>query len=272
MTNKQQTKLWLATLLLRFLEFTPCKAFQSSPIRINNSLQLHRQRGHHHQEQQQQQQRQFVCPKFSPLRNTILFSSPASDSGSISRDDDDNFMKALKSRIDKVSDRDTKLPIVVVDAMLPRQTLKIEVGPDDQLFHKLIKSIIQDERPYFGMVGAARLANSGQTLPLQNGVKVQLVGNPIVVKENHSLRVELKALERFRITGELDTVHDGSGWTEARVKFLDSAQEEAAEEGGDNPISLARAMSRVREFTSPNLQMPNGMSLIDRWVELAKKK
>ena len=197
-------------------------------------------------------------------------------------DDDDDFMKALQSRIQTVSDRETKLPIVIVDTMLPRQTLKIEVGPEDQLFHKLVKNLIQDERPYFGMVGYARL-NTGQTLPLQNGVQVQIIGKPQVVGSNNpneesmdddessqnALRVELKATDRFRITGELDT-HPG-GWTEARVRFLDSSDEEAEEEDGDNPLGLARAMSRARELTAPNAQMPDGASLVDRWIALAKE-
>jgi len=192
-------------------------------------------------------------------------------------------MASLRSRVQQVADRETKMPIVALDPMLPRQVLKIEVT-DDKQFIELVKTRIEQEKPYFGMIGLATLAKTGQTLPLQNGVEVEIVGNPVPIAGG--LRLALRATRRFRITGEFDQAEQG--WSEARVRFLDSKEEERQEEeiylkrstlgsgeGGDereiDPMSLARAMSQAREFTSPNANMPGGRSLVDRWIELAKQ-
>jgi Lon protease-like protein len=170
--------------------------------------------------------------------------------------------------MEQVADQDTKLPIVVIDTMLPRQVLKIEANEDS--FTRLVKTQLEKENPVFGMVGLATLS-TGQTLPLQNGVEVEIVGMPKVVEGTPlGLRVELRAGRRFRITGELDTAKEG--WTQARVRFLDSKQEEEAEEKGAEPIALARAMSLAREFTAPNVNMKDNASLVDRWIELARQK
>lgn len=180
-----------------------------------------------------------------------------------SNDDADDFMKGLRSRMEEVKDRDTKLPIIVVDTMLPRQSLKIEVN--EEVFTKLVRNVLQKERPIIGMVGLAQL-NTGQSFPLQNGVVVE-IEKPHMVEAG--LRIELRGGQRFRITGELETADEG--WTEARVKYLESTEEEAEEENGPDPISLARAMQRAKEFTSPNANMPEGKSLVDRWIELARE-
>lgn len=181
-------------------------------------------------------------------------------------------MDSLRSRMEQVADQDTKLPIVVIDTMLPRQVLKIEANEDS--FTRLVKTQLEKETPVFGMVGLATLS-TGQTLPLQNGVEVEIVGVPKVVKQGTTtrplgLRVELRAGRRFRITGELDTAKEG--WTQARVRFLESKEEEEAEEKGPEPIALARAMSLAREFTAPNVNMKDNKSLVDRWIELAREK
>jgi Lon protease-like protein len=168
--------------------------------------------------------------------------------------------------MEQVADRDTKLPIVVIDTMLPRQVLKIEA--DEEIFKRLVKHLVETETPVLGMVGLAQL-NTGQTLPLQNGVEVEVIGKPHVAEDTGGLRVELRSGRRFRITGELETCQ--RGWTEARVRFLDSAEEEAAEEGGPEPLSLARAVARASEFTAPNANMPSSRSLVDRWIQLARE-
>jgi hypothetical protein len=87
----------------------------------------------------------------------------------------DSFMASLRNRVLQVTDRDTKIPLVVLDAMLPRQVLKIHVQND--LFLQLIKSRLEDETPCFGMLGMATLA-SGEKVHLTVGVEVQIVGKP----------------------------------------------------------------------------------------------
>lgn len=185
----------------------------------------------------------------------------------LSSSDNNDFMASLRSQINKVQDGETKMPIVTLDSMLPRQVLKMQVT-NDAKFVELVKERVQQETPSFGMVGMATLSTTGQTLPLQNGVEVEIVGNPQAIEGG--LRLELKAGRRFRITGEFTQV-EPQGWSEARVHFLDSKEEEKAEEEGttEQIVSLARAKSRAHEFTSPNMQMPNKSSLVERWIELA---
>lgn len=177
-------------------------------------------------------------------------------------DDDADFMKALQQRVTQVTDRESKFPIVVLDSMLPRQTLKIEV--DNAVFISMIRYLINEQNPVFGMVGTARLT-TGQQMPLQNGVQVEIVGTPVVLEKEGLLRVKLRSGKRIRISGELG--NNEQGWGEARVRFLNFEQEEAAEDG----VELLKSKQLALEFASPNMSMPKGASLVDRWIELARE-
>jgi len=196
----------------------------------------------------------------------------------------------------QLEDSATKLPIVVLDSMLPRQVLKIEVEND--IFQALIKDLTERERkPVFGMIGVATLVG-GPTIPLQNGVEVELVDAPLVVdapnnpaipnSNNKALRVKLRAGRRFRINqNELET--NPGGWTEARVVFLgkegaynsknendDDVEDEDDddEEDDDNvmgspeepedPVSFAKAVKQATQLTS--------QKLVEEWIALARTK
>jgi Lon protease-like protein len=217
---------------------------------------------------QQQQQNQGYYGLSSSSREhhlqtrsftTIMFSST----------DDSSFMESLRSRVAEVQDRDNKMPLVVLDSMLPRQVLKIQVN--NPLLMELVRDCLQNENPFFGMLGLARL-RSGEQVHLKSGVEVK-IGNPefVVSDETSSgIRVELRAGRRFTIQGEVDNA--GGGWTEARVKFLESKEEEEEEiTKGKDRFSVARAISMAKEFTSPNLNMKDNKSLIDTWIDLAKE-
>ena len=195
-----------------------------------------------------------------PTRHLLWSTRSSNNDG----DDDGDFMKSLQNRMQQVSDRETKLPMVVVDAMLPRQVLKIEVA--DPTFVELVRHLVATEQPYFGMLGMAELAAVKQTLPLQNGVQVEIVGQPVLT-EDEAIRIRLRGGRRFRIQAELATSEHGS-WTEARVRYLDSAQEEADEENGENPLSLARARQQARTLVRTQ---DNGVNLLDEWIALAKQ-
>ena len=175
-------------------------------------------------------------------------------------DDDTSFMKSLQNRVDQVQNRGTILPILVLDTILPRQTLKIEV-PENPIFQSLIKTCLQEETPFFGMIGTARLAGTGQDMPLQNGCEVEILGSPEMTETG--LRVTLKARRRFRINeGELTTA--AGGWTEARVVYFDSAEEEATE-----PVdAINRAKVQAQKFLSSGV---NAESLVEQWIKLAKE-
>jgi len=197
---------------------------------------------------------QPLHPRGQRASTRPLLSSSSDDS------DNDDFMKDLQNRMEQVSDRESKLPIVVLDSMLPRQVLKIKV--DNKVFIDLVRSLVEEENLYFGMVGTAQLT-TGQNMPLQNGVQVEIVGSP-VMKEG-GLCIELRAGRRIRIAGELDNTDEG--WGEARVRFLDSKEEDKQED----PLILSRAVTLAREFTSPNMNVPDGKSLVERWIELARE-
>jgi len=95
----------------------------------------------------------------------------------------------------------------------------------------------------------------------------------IVDKEfnaDDSMRLELKAGRRFVIDGEVTTAK--KGWTEGRVKFLDSREQEEAEVKGEDRMAVARAISKARVMTSPNFNVEDNRSLVDRWIQLARTK
>lgn len=177
---------------------------------------------------------------------------------------DDDFMAALRSRVKEVEDRESKIPLVVLDSMLPRQVLKIQVKND--LLNALVKECLENEKPFFGMLGLARIS-TGQQVHLKNGVEVKIVGKPEFGDDG--MKLELKAGRRFSILGEVDNA--GAGWTEARVEFLDSSEQEEEETIGEDRLAVARAISKAESLTSPNMNMPDGKSLVDRWIELATK-
>jgi len=183
-------------------------------------------------------------------------------------EDDFDFMASLNSRMAEVQDRDTKCPLVVLDAMLPRQLMKIQVK--NPLLVELVRSQMEKEDPHFGMLGMAIL-NTGEKINLTTGVEVEIVERPLF-DEKDGVMLALKARKRFRITGEVANAEQG--WTEARVEYLDSSQEEEDEMeesiDGDR-MAIARAMMKAKELTAPNATMENNASLIERWVQLAKE-
>lgn len=200
------------------------------------------------------------------MQNLLQYRPQSTKLFSTNDNSDDDFMKSLRNRMEEVSDRDTMVPIVVLDSMLPRQVLKIEA--DNEIFTSLVRTLVSEETPCFGMVGVAKLT-SGKQVPLKHGVEVLIEGKPELV--GTGLRLELRASRRFRIEGEVAT--SDRGWTEARVKFLDADTEEREEEdsGKGDRLSLARAMAKAREFTSPNINMEENKSLVERWVQLARE-
>ena len=102
--------------------------------------------------------------------------------------------------------------------------------------------------------------------------------------EDHPWDITLRAGRRFIIEGDVEKTEEG--WTLATVKFLDSMSEEENEvkqfskprsdeqmttaTSGDR-LSLARAISKCRQFTEPNMNMKDNASLVERWIELAKQ-
>lgn len=198
--------------------------------------------------------------------NTICFSSTS---------DDDAFMDGLRMRMNEVKESATKLPLVCLDSMLPRQVLEIRV--ENPLFAELVMDRVRKETPVFGMLGVSRLI-TGQSIRMKHGVEVEIVEKEILNHSNQDssscLRLVLKAGRRFSIVGDVDTVEQG--WTEGRVKFHDSGEQEVEEATmGDDHMSVVRAISKCRELTTPNNYYSNNnnnnMSLVDRWVQLAKE-
>lgn len=182
--------------------------------------------------------------------------------------EESDFMASLRSRVDEVQDSSTKLPLVVLDSMLPLQVLKIEVK--NPLLKILVAHRIENETPTFGMIGMARLS-TGESVHLTNGVEVELKGMPEFLSEQEGggVRLTLKGTRRFSIQGEIANAEQG--WTEARVKFLNSEDEADAQIKGEDRMAVARAMMQARQLTNPNMNMPDQMSLVESWIKLAKE-
>jgi len=176
---------------------------------------------------------------------------------------------------------------MILDTMLPRQVLQIQIQ------HPTLKSLMRRrvamETPTLAMLGMAKIS-TGQTVPLKAGVEVEIVEIDKVAAAGDGggelpWDVSLRAGRRFVIEGDVERME--GGWTEARVKFLDSSAEEewevrrfATEPGsavGDpsgglvDRLSVARAISKSRVFTEPNMKMKDNASLVDRWIELARQ-
>lgn len=166
---------------------------------------------------------------------------------------DDDFMKSLNNRIDQAN----KLPLVFRDPLLPRQVLKITVKSD--LFLDLVRTRLEEESPFFGMLG---IEQNGDLM--KTGVEVKVVEFAFN-EEQTGVRLELKAGRRFEIVGDLEKVEQG--WSQADVKFLSSAEEEAAQ---DDVMSKAVAMQQAMEFSDPNNSMNESKSLVDMWLDLAR--
>lgn len=183
-----------------------------------------------------------------------------------SKDVHDDFMSSLKTRMNEVTQQDSKLPLVVLDSMLPRQVLKITVK--NGLLMELVRTRLQEENPFFGMTGLARL-KTGQKVHLKSGVEVEIAGKPKVTEAG--LQLELKAGRRFRVEGDVEATPNG--WTQATVQFLNPSEEDALEWDGDDPMTMARAMQNAKTFTDPNANTQDqAKSLVDTWLELARSK
>lgn len=210
-------------------------------------------------------------------------------SSASNNNEEDTFLSSLQSRLQQVEENSTRLPLMILDTMLPRQILQIQI--QHPTLKALMRHRLNNETPTLGMLGMARLS-TGQTVPLKTGVEVEIIqmekatGSPPDNTSSSSgddeegWDISLRAGRRFKIDGEVDKVEDG--WTEARVKFLDSSEEEETEissamkgpsstESIGDRLSVARAIQKCKEFTAPNMNMGGSLSLVDRWIELAKE-
>jgi len=205
----------------------------------------------------------YSSPYSQTLHKTSISSSTQLQLSEESNDDD--FMASLQKRINQVEKRENKVPLVILDCMLPRQLMKIQVK--NPLLMELVRTQMQKENPTFGMLGMAIL-NTGEKINLTTGVEVELLEKPQFIDDG--VFMVLKAGRRFMITGEVDNAEQG--WTEARVKYLDSQEQEEEEVNkSDDRMAVARAIMKAKELTTPNANMDNNVSLVERWIELARE-
>jgi len=194
---------------------------------------------------------------------------------------------------------------MILDTMLPRQVLQIQI--QHPTLKSLMKHRINMETPTLGMLGMARLSTGGM-VPLKTGVEVEIIQMekadvPSTMMSSATTSsdssggneepwdISLRGGRRFIIEGDIDKTTEG--WTTATVKFLDSALEEenevkqfskpsmeemnpldcstATTTTSSDRLSLARAISKCRQFTEPNMNMKDNASLVDRWIELARQ-
>jgi hypothetical protein len=164
-----------------------------------------------------------------PPTTTILGQSSLSSNDS--EDSNDAFMTALRTRMDKTINR---MPLVVLDSMVPRQELNITIRNLSLL--QLIQNRIENESPVFCMLGLARLASSGQFVHLKYGVRVEILLCQVTPAGRVSVHLKADALLRVK----------------------DPMEAEKAE----NSLRLAQAMWKARKLDH----------LVKEWIPLAKTR
>ena len=251
------------------------------------------------------------------------------------KNDSSSFnLASLNTRLREVKDKESIIPLVVFDAMLPRQSLTLNVN-NAKLLHLIRECVLTKENPYIGMVGIARLS-TGDYIHLKKGVEVEIIvhdkNNNInddddssskdnnknddddddddeklllptdkKTNEDKGIKVTLKATERrFEIDQTEEKVGstrtktycieqnvDG-GWTEAKVTYLSSAQEEQNEirgccgnknDNGKNNngctsneqtfydrATVARAILKSHEFTTTTSSSSSGPNTDDTTI------
>lgn len=216
-------------------------------------------------------------PLFSTYYNDFDDFNTSSTIGSA---ESDPLLIALRNRQEEIESASAKLPLIILDSMLPRQVLDI------QLSHQTLKNLIkhrtiETDQATLGMLGMIRTTQG--FVPLTNGVEVKIVEcdqakripGDTTGSSDKAWDVTLVAKRRFRLKGQVNTT-DG-GWTESQVEYLDSdieeelQQKESERQEGQDPLSLAKAISKSRQFTQPNANIPNNLSIVDRWIELARQ-
>jgi hypothetical protein len=189
---------------------------------------------------------------------TSLYQAAASSSSSSSNsennnDDDFAFMTALRSRTDET--KKNRMPLVVLDSMLPRQELNITIRNPALL--QMIQNRIANESPVFCMLGLARLA-TGEYVHLKYGVPVEIVQCQITPGRRVSVHLKADPHHLLRVMGDTVTPSPHGDWTEAQVELLDPHEAERAE----NSLRLAHAMWKARQLDD----------LVQEWIPLAKTK
>ena len=76
---------------------------------------------------------------FAEFSSTQLASSTSNyyDKQGSNSDGDDSFLSSLQSRVQQVQDQSNKLPLMILDTMLPRQILQIQIQ------HPTLKSLMK---------------------------------------------------------------------------------------------------------------------------------
>ena len=92
-------------------------------------------------------------------------------------DDDSRIYSSLHARMQELQATSHKLPLIILDTMLPRQVLQIQIQ------HPTLKSLIKHraitmETPTLGMLGMAKISNTPgaqAVVPLKTGVEVEII-------------------------------------------------------------------------------------------------
>eukprot|EP00614_Pseudopedinella_elastica_P012064 CAMPEP_0172609998 /NCGR_PEP_ID=MMETSP1068-20121228/29879_1 /TAXON_ID=35684 /ORGANISM="Pseudopedinella elastica, Strain CCMP716" /LENGTH=240 /DNA_ID=CAMNT_0013413621 /DNA_START=47 /DNA_END=765 /DNA_ORIENTATION=+ len=170
----------------------------------------------------------------------------------------DPFMASLRARVELLKERETKLPVLVLDSMLPRQVLRLESS--DPVFVRLVRQLVDPTKD------GSRLAMVGQWMPnapkgdhrvapLKVGVEVGVLGEPEFFSKPGSrgpagvrggeerVRVALRAGRRLALEGGVGSAP--GGWPECRVVFVDEAAGAGAgtDAGGDDDDELEALQS-----------------------------
>lgn len=194
----------------------------------------------------------------------------------VATDEDNHFMTLLQSRINQVKENENKIPLIVLDCMVPRQVLRIQAN--DEMLLEVVRHQLYKENPTFGMVGTVAL-NAWEKVHLNTGVEVEIIQKPNFVL-GKGVMLELKAKRRFVIVDDEQVKITKEGWSEATVQYLNSCQQEQLElatKSRHDKHCIMRAIEKAKELTVPNnpklIETNNQKeSLVGRWIQLAREQ
>eukprot|EP00241_Pyramimonas_parkeae_P005880 CAMPEP_0114258912 /NCGR_PEP_ID=MMETSP0058-20121206/19599_1 /TAXON_ID=36894 /ORGANISM="Pyramimonas parkeae, CCMP726" /LENGTH=401 /DNA_ID=CAMNT_0001373897 /DNA_START=6 /DNA_END=1210 /DNA_ORIENTATION=- len=116
----------------------------------------------------------------------------------------------LQKRMARQQETETELPLILLDAMLPRQRLLLSIPPHDTMNQAMLNAALNGSRT-FAMLGMDRRTQT----PLRHGTEVEITSS--TVEEDGNMEIEIVGRRRLALIGEPLLLE--AGYTVGRVEF-----------------------------------------------------
>jgi len=187
-----------------------------------------------HQASGRQQQRRRQSPKHS------LASLSLSDDDSAEHASPLQLTSHDLQRLARLKESRFQMPIVILDAMLPKQQLTFET--QDPKFHKMIDYCLETGSE-LGMLGL----NPHTGRPLCRGVTVDICNSPAVANPvNKSIRLAVTGQKRFEVQGE-PRLDDSGSFYIADVEIVEDRYETITDEQQADAETLSETLPGLME-------------------------